>query len=54
MARDIRERWLRARVNATTTKRQWTGFLLVVLVVFLVFVLGVGIVVVLFAKSCGC
>jgi hypothetical protein len=37
-----------------TTKRQWAGFVLVILGGFAVVVLGVGIVFVLFAKSCGC
>jgi hypothetical protein len=41
-------------VSAKTTKRQWTGFLLVVLAAFLIFVLGVGLVVLLIAKSCVC
>lgn len=37
-----------------TTKRQWTGFLLAVVGGIAIFVLGTGIVILFFAKSCGC
>jgi hypothetical protein len=41
-------------MDTKTTKRQWTGFLLMVLGGFAIFVLGTGIVILLYAKSCGC